>query len=167
MKREDLTQERLKEILNYDELTGIFTRMKSSGKNFRRKTGWISNFGYVNIRIDGKTRKAHRLAWLYVYGYMPNSDIDHINHDKSDNRICNLRVVDRKTNCENKGRHSKNTSGYPNVYYRKEYGNYQILFRGKYYGVCYSFDEAVKERNRLAKVLGFHDFHGFNNIDTI
>jgi hypothetical protein len=105
-----LTQERLKEVLNYDSDSGIFTWAINI---YRRKTkgviaGCINHEGYVQIMIDRKTYRAHRLAWLYVYGSFPSKEIDHINCIPSDNRIVNLREASREENQQNKKKAQKN-----------------------------------------------------------
>lgn len=78
-----ITAERLRELLEYDEDTGVFKR-KARTSN-RISIGDIAGSsdakGYVCIRVGGKTYKAHRLAWLYVYGEWPTGEIDHINHN--------------------------------------------------------------------------------------
>lgn len=83
------------EKITYDEKTGQFI-----WNNTGRRAGWLEKNGYIRIEIDGKKYSAHRLAWLLVYGYEPK-EIDHINGNRSDNRIENLREVDRRTNNQN------------------------------------------------------------------
>lgn len=51
--------------------------------------------GYIHVSVFGKTYSGHRLAWFLHYGEFPELDIDHINRDRSDNRICNLRLATR------------------------------------------------------------------------
>ena len=112
---------------SYDETTGVFTNIKSNNK-----VGYCEN-GYTKIDIEGKAYYAHRLAWLYMYGEMPKLHLDHINCDKSDNRICNLREATRFENLRNTGKNIKNTSGAKNVYLHKSTGKWQvkIAFDGK------------------------------------
>lgn len=98
-----LTVERVKELLSYDPETGIFTRRTK--QNNRMKVGEVAganNGGYTQLSVDGRGVKAHRLAWFYVYGVWPSMEIDHINGVRSDNRIANLRDVDKRTNCQNR-----------------------------------------------------------------
>jgi hypothetical protein len=100
----DLTQERLKEVLNYDPDTGIFTWAFKYTRTIvvGRVAGHQNKkTGRVNIRI-GRNYKAHRLAWLYTYGKWPDGEIDHINGNSSDNRIANLRDVTLTENSWNK-----------------------------------------------------------------
>lgn len=99
-----ITQEELKESLHYDPDTGIFTWRKSKGP---AKKGTVAgkiykSHPYIKIGVCRHSIDAHRLAWLYVYGEWPTMDIDHINRDPTDNRICNLRHVSRSENNRNR-----------------------------------------------------------------
>lgn len=112
---------RLKEILNYDFETGIFT-----WKERLARCVWVgqiagcSKFNYTKIVIFSKTYSAHRLAWLYVHGESPQGMIDHINGNKHDNRICNLRLANNSENQQNqKKAQSNNKSGYLGVDFHK------------------------------------------------
>ncbi len=98
-----ITQSELQDILNYDIETGIFTWKIKPCKNIAVNTvaGGINNRNYVVIKIKNKTYLAHRLAWLYVYGEIPDF-IDHINGNKSDNKIKNLRECSQQENCFNR-----------------------------------------------------------------
>lgn len=87
-----ITQEELKEYLHYDPLTGDFNwTIGKRGLKVNSKAGSMNDQGYVIIRINNIRYRAHRLAWLYVYGHFPINEIDHINGVRSDNRIENLR----------------------------------------------------------------------------
>ena len=99
-----LTYDRLREVLNYDASTGVFTwRTKLSRKVvIGREAGTLKPNGYVSIRVDGHAHYAHRLAWYYVYGSWPEAEIDHIDGCKTNNCASNLRQATRKQNMENR-----------------------------------------------------------------
>lgn len=128
-----LTQQRLKELFNYDPETGRFIRLVGrSGPGARAGdvAGCDNGQGYIRIYVDGKGYKAHRLAWLYVYGDLP-AEIDHVNCDRSDNRIGNLRPATRKQNRSNCAAYRNNTSGYKGVSACGEKWRAQIQSGGK------------------------------------
>lgn len=100
-----LTQDRLRQVLNYNADTGVFTwRIQL---NHRGPVGAVAGLDpakyRVEIGIDGRRYFAHRLAWLYVHGEWPPGEIDHINRNDRDNRIANLRLADRSLNNFNRG----------------------------------------------------------------
>lgn len=103
----DLTAARLRELLDYDPETGAFTRLLTTSSRARAgsQAGCLDKLkGYLRFNIGGRLYYAHRLAWLYVYGEMPQLHIDHINGNRADNRIVNLRDVPPKLNAQNRQR---------------------------------------------------------------
>ena len=103
--------------------------------------------GYVAIKINKKSYKLHRVAWLIYYGEDPQDlEIDHINRDKSDNRVSNLRLVDRSTNCFNTGISKVNTSGTKGVSYCKRDKLWIAKIRRKCIGYFRTKEEAITAR---------------------
>jgi len=155
----ELNQERLKELLQYDPETGIFTNLTQRGKV---KKGAIAGSkysnGYIYIGINRKRYRAHRLAWLYVYGEFPANQIDHINEIKDDNRIVNLRVA---TNLENQHNVSSlqtnNTSGFRGVFWRKNRKKWKAIIylngKQKHLGHFDTAEEAYESYLKVKKEL--------------
>lgn len=107
-----------------------------------------SNIGYRVGLLDGVAYVAARIIWKIVYGYDP-IEIDHINRDKADNRICNLREVSRSENCLNRGLLRNNTSGVSGVYLEKSSGLWVVEVAGRRYGRRKSKDDAIKLRESV------------------
>ena len=155
---QELTAEKLRELLHYDPETGIFTRKVRTSP--RVKAGDVAGSqgggGYLNIMVGSRLHKAHRLAWLYVYGEWPKDKLDHINRNKTDNRISNLRDVSHKQNMQNASKRSDNTSGHPGVYLvkRKSKWQAQIMHNYKLIHLGYFSDreEAVAARKAAEKL---------------
>lgn len=153
----DLTQERLKELLHYNPDTGVFTWIKKSKRStaIGSIAGSKHNQGYRATSIDWKRYLLHRLAWLYVYGEFPNGFIDHINRDRSDNRISNLRVVSRSENQQNHKLSKTNKSGVAGVIWAKKDKRWhaRIWLGGKTKNLGYfkTFEEAVLARKQAEK----------------
>lgn len=108
---EELTQERLKQVLAYVPETGRF--LWFDGRKIKIPSNPTS---YLTIWIDGRRYPAHRLAWLYVHGKWPLNMIDHINGVPTDNRICNLRCATHSENARNQKKSIANTTGFKGVH---------------------------------------------------
>lgn len=109
-----LTPERLRALLDYCPLTGEFTWREDRHAVARgtRAGSTHKGKGYINIRVDLRLYRAHRLAWLHVHGRWPTHEIDHVNGVKSDNCLSNLRDVPRAANMQNQQRaHQRNKTG--------------------------------------------------------
>jgi len=141
---DDITQERLKELLNYNPDTGVFTRIKGvKGSAAGSVVGCKDKQrGYVKMCLDYKKYYAHRLVWLYMTGDWPVEDIDHINNDKSDNRFSNLRLASRSQNLANKGKQKNNTTGFKCVFFTKSTGRYRVVVNDKHIGYYATPEEA-------------------------
>lgn len=131
-KARTITQARLRELLHYDNETGLFTwRITLCNRAINGNVaGYKNGRGYWHIGFDGKVYSAHRLAWLYVYGEFPKNDIDHINGDKTDNRIANLRDVETSINCQNRRKaRTGNKSGVLGASWHKRFGKWSAKIR--------------------------------------
>lgn len=128
-----LTADRLRSLLIYDPERGTFTRRdrpdstfanKDQAKAWRRHwlgapAGSLTDRGYVTIRVDGASYRAHRLAWLYMTGSWPLHEIDHRDGDRSNNSFENLRDIPGAGNRQNTKRQANNTSGFTGVVWAK------------------------------------------------
>lgn len=158
-----LTQQYLKDNFNYDQKTGLFVRTKKTGTN--TKIGiplvWNKGNGYIFFSVQNKLQLAHRMAWLYIYGEIPLMNIDHINGNKSDNRITNLRMANQSQNTANSCLSKLNTSGAKGVFWLKDAKkwrasvmvNYKFITLGRFDNI----DDAIKAREVGAKKY-FGDF---------
>ena len=96
------SKELVRELFNYDPITGFFTaKVAKPHRKIGAVVGTKKDNGYLHFSVEGKKYGAHRIAWLYFYGEMPKGDIDHIDGNRTNNSINNLRCVDRSTNLEN------------------------------------------------------------------
>lgn len=151
-----LTQDRLKQLLDYDADTGVFAWKITKG---RARAGAVAGatdaYGYRVIRVDGVLYKAHRLAWLHVYGRWPDGLLDHINRAPSDNRLHNLREATQSENMHNATRKSK--SGMPGVLWRSERNRWVAQIRVGYkthvLGSFRSKEEAIAARRKAEQAM--------------
>jgi hypothetical protein len=115
-----VTQERLHELFRYDPETGeLWHKKKNSNRSIMNRPVGCKRDGYLVARIDGKTLSLHRVIWVYVYGKLPEYDIDHINMDRADNRLSNLREATRSKNMMNTLAHRDSRSGVKGVCWHK------------------------------------------------
>ncbi|MFP3652303.1 MULTISPECIES: HNH endonuclease signature motif containing protein [Burkholderia] len=163
--KSELTAERARELLNYDPATGEF-RWKVT-RNNRTRAGSVAGAkevqGYHVIKIDGRTYKAHRLAWLIVTGAWPTSQIDHIDHDRSNNRFSNFREATNQENHRNKRMRRINTSGVTGV---NRVGNkWHARIAGPdgtriNLGRFWTIEQAARVREEALERFGYHKNHG-------
>ena len=120
--------------------------------------------GYLTGAVNSTVYMAHRIAWSIYSGLHPAGEIDHINHVRDDNRICNLRMVSGSANCMNRTKAANNTSGVTGVGWDRSKTRWvaHIKKNGKYkaLGAFRSFAEAVAARKEAEKMFGFHPNHG-------
>lgn len=140
-----LTAAALRSLVAYDPSTGRFRRLVRT--NWQAAEGWRDRNGHVRMSVAGKAYAAHRLAWLFVHGVWPIGDIDHINGDRADNRIENLRDVSKAINQQNQRRaHKRNPHRLLGVTYHKARGKYQAQIsvgaKHRYLGLFDTAEEA-------------------------
>lgn len=124
--------DRVRQLLHYDEATGVFTWVQKCGSKPAGSVAGTPHKGYVRVQVDGQLVRAHRLAWLWMTGEMPTSEIDHANGCKADNRWANLRLVDRHTNMQNQVRaHRNNLTGLLGVHAQDGKFRARIRWNGK------------------------------------
>lgn len=136
----DVTRDQLLELFKYDKVTGNLIRAKDSNNQCKAGdiVGWDRGIGYNSVKINKKTYLVHRIIWIYHYGEIQEGKcIDHINGNKKDNRIENLREVCKHENCTNRNKTDlKNlTSKYKGVHRNKKSDK-----SGKFYS-CISFNK--------------------------
>jgi len=153
--RKCLTQERVRELFDYRE-DGCFVRRVGRGNQVKAGTvagaGAVRADGYTEIRVGSRSYLTHRLVWLWHNGYLPEQDIDHIDRDKLNNRIKNLREVSRACNNRNTPNHVHNTSGVKGVSWHARDSTWRarISVNGKNLFLAYSFDFTEAVAHRLA-----------------
>lgn len=120
-KESTLTLTALKEVLRYEFDTGRFLWASTAGGvTLGAVAGNVNTTGYWVVGINGQKYRQHRLAWLWHYGAWPVGTIDHIDTDRSNNHIANLRDVSQATNKQNMRRPTAaNTSGFLGVYWSR------------------------------------------------
>ena len=154
-----LTQAQLHQLFNYNPETGIFIKKKKS--NLCKPCGWNNGKGYTKIGVNGKYYYAHRMAWVYVHGEVPDGDLDHINGNPSDNRICNLRVTNRSQNMQNTLKFKTNTSGYKGVTWLKKQKKWKAQITNNNHaisiGIYDSVEEAYEAYCQTARKLHTHN----------
>ncbi len=175
------SQDFLLSILDYNPETGGFVWKSRPRSLFSSDRAWrmcnvkyagkialntIDRKGYRCGMIFGQEYKAHRVAWKMAHGDDP-SEVDHINGDKGDNRIVNLRAVTASENCQNKPSYQSNSTGHTGVYWHKVVGKWcaQIRANRKSHSLGYfsNIEDAIAARKAAEVKFGFHPNHGRNS----
>lgn len=142
----------------YDPETGIV--IKTTTGNL----GWLEEQGYRVFDWKGNSVKAHRLIFLLVLGFIPEGTVDHINHNRDDNRWINLRVVSKSTNAKNLSKYTTNSSGVTGVSWHKGQQKWvaRIMVNRKaiQLGSFATKEEAVDVRRAALIKYNFHENHG-------
>ena len=160
-------QTELKEVLRYESETGKFIHLKTHRTvKAGHEAGHCDvkhRYGYRRISFKGKYHQAHRLAYLYMWGYIPEGEVDHINHITNDNRWSNLRIVTHQENGKNQRKYKNNKSGITGIRQRSN-GKWRarIYHKGKHVdlGTFADQDIAIAARKKAEVDYKFHSEHG-------
>jgi hypothetical protein len=169
----------LRKLLRYDPETGELTwllRPRGMFSTTRSHTIWnvrfankracsyLSHDGYLRGTMQRRQFLAHRVAWALHHGGWPADQIDHINGDRSDNRIVNLRAVTRIENGKNRKTYTTNTSGHAGIRWDKKINKWVVRIQSdgiyRHIGVFSNLDEAVNARANADVQYEFHPNHG-------
>lgn len=122
-----ITHDYLLSILDYNKLTGVFTWKVNKHRAYAGDVaGCENNSGYIKIGINNHEYRAHRLAWFYVHGKWPTSDIDHIDMNKSNNAISNLRLASKTENRQHVGIRKHNKCGFKGVWFDEKRKHFRV-----------------------------------------
>ena len=158
----ELNQEIVKELFEYKD-GHLYWKVNRGPKKKGEPVSCKTDKGYFRVGLFGKTYRVHRLIYLLHHGYLPN-ELDHIDGNRSNNRIENLREATKSQNQYNKGIQKNNTSGVKGVWFDKVAKKWstQLFVKGKkfYFGYFDSLEEAKKvietARNNLHKEFANH-----------
>jgi hypothetical protein len=149
----------IKEKLTYSDESGELLRLSGTSALVMGDKD-----GYLRVKLGGSFFKAHRVAWALFYGEWPDGEIDHINGDKADNRIYNLRVVSKADNQLNQPLNKHNSSGIMGVHWNTNrsawYVRAQVSGRRKFIGSFKDFFEACCARKSAENKYGYFENHG-------
>lgn len=154
-------------LLFYNSISGDFYWKVSRSNRVKvgDRAGYLQSNGYITLNIGQKHYLVHRLVWLYRYGRLPTETVDHIDMNRSNNRVENLRLCNRSENQNNSGKHIDNTSGFKGVHKHKKTGKWcaqaGINGKKKYLGLFITPEEASKVYNDYIKIV-----HGAFYLDT-
>lgn len=153
-------------FFDYNPETGVITWKvnRSRGVKPGDIAGYVNSAGYRVLRLFGRGYQAHRIAWLLTYKKWPVNQLDHENHARDDNRLCNLRIASALINAHNKKLGVNNSSGVMGVNWKESRNKWEvrIMKRGKRKNLAYTDDffEACCVRKAAEIEQGFHPNHG-------
>ena len=161
-----LTYERANELFHYDRSSGkLIRKVTTDYKAVQGTEAGTYSGGYKLVCIDKVKYKAHRVCMLLAYGYFPKGmQVDHINHNRSDNRLSNMRFVTDRENAKNHSMNKNNISGVTGVHFDKSRGKFMSYIKVNYkrihLGRFDSIEEAIAVRQQAEKDFDFHPNHG-------
>lgn len=153
-----ITVEAIFDAFEYDRSTGrLFRKVRKGGAVELYPTSSVPNKpGYLRVSMGSQVRLLqHRVIWCLVYGYLPENDIDHIDRDKTNNKIENLREVSTSCNIRNSPVRSDNTSSVKGVCLFRRTSKWAVTIADKHLGYFSDFTEAVAHRLAAEQCLGW------------
>lgn len=175
----------LRQLLRFDRDTGkLFWKVRSRSffPSNRACSIWNSRYsgkeafthmdkgGYLMGRIFNVLYRAHRVIWAIVHGVWPTDNLDHIDHNRSNNRIENLRLANNSANGMNASLSRANKSGFCGVYFHRKTKKWWAFLTVKrkrtHIGVFNSRSDAIKAREKANPKYGFHQNHGLSKEAT-
>ena len=174
----ELTPQRVRELLDYSPENGVFTWRERNACEFAKqadcdtwntrfagkRAGGIGANGYRCIMIKPRLYTEHRLAWAHVHDTWPAGLLDHVDGNRANNCIANLREVSAVGNGRNARLSAANKSGVTGVFWRSDIDRWSAYITDnrvrRYLGTFKEFDEAVAVRKAAEKEIGFHENHG-------
>lgn len=160
-----ITQSEANRLFKYDPDTGVLSRRVRTAKRTRvgEPVGSINSSGYLRVGANRRSYLVHRVIWLMVYGEMPKQ-IDHIDHDTTNNRLSNLRAADYKMNSRNRSMNKRNTSGVCGVHWCRAARKWKVQISSHaerfQIGAYESLLDAACARKSSEADLGYHHNHG-------
>ena len=158
-----IEQSRVRELYNYDGVK-LLRRTSRGGQEVGSEPGFISSGEYKQISVDGKTYMYHHIVWLWETGRLPTSELDHIDRNKTNNSISNLRECTPTENCQNRPLRIDNKTGVNGVYLKKGRNKYQAMIRVNKklisLGMFDTIEEATIAREEANIKYGFSNSHG-------
>jgi len=161
-------------LIDYNPETGSFVWRERPGNMFpamRHALMWNKRFagkaafnikhhaGYLYGGLFGSNFSSHRIAWYHAHGVVPD-EIDHINGNRADNRLCNLREVTRRENCKNAAKRSSSRSGITGISWDQVNFRWHVRIGRKHIGRFKDFEEAIAARKAAEAEYNYHPNHG-------
>ena len=172
----ELRYEEVARLFTYDRETGVLywknKNRNSIRHNYVAGTYGGANDGYRRVGINGKICMEHRIIMVLCFGHIPeNAEIDHINHARNDNRLCNLRFVTGSENSRNKSVSSRNTTGVTGVYFYKGLQKYvariSVDWKIIHLGYFETLEEAAAARAEANVKYKFNNNHGKGRAEYV
>ena len=157
MQKDIITQEFVQSLFDYDFATGNLIRKKTTSSKAKAGSiaGSLKGHRYARVSVNNKLHYVHHVVWIWHHGCLP-AEIDHINRDRFDNRIENLRPTDRSANNINTNTRCNNKSGFAGICWDKRYKKWQVRIgvnnKSKHIGYYDDLDTAKQKREEAVKL---------------